>query len=61
MNDRPDVLMLGFNCNCYQQIMDNGGQEMLDTLYKGLVLPAAEGLDQCNLTLKIDAGQMGKT
>lgn len=29
-----NFLLFGFSSNCHQQIMNNGGQEMLDALYK---------------------------
>lgn len=34
LSDEPDVLKFGFNSLCSKQIMENGGKEMLDDLYK---------------------------
>jgi len=31
--DDPDVLKLAFRTNCFDQLMDNGGKDMLDELY----------------------------
>jgi len=31
---QPDVIKFGFSCNCFEAIMQNGGQEMLDEVYK---------------------------
>lgn len=33
-DDNPDLLKFGFSCNCFKQVMENGGQEMLDEFYK---------------------------
>ena len=37
--EEPELLKLGFNCNCYEQLMANGGQEMLKELYADNILP----------------------
>lgn len=60
-DDAPDLLKFGFSCNCFKQIMENGGQVMIDTLYKDHILPADQALPQSEITLGIDAGKMGKT
>lgn len=60
-DETPDYYRLGFSCNCYQQIMDNGGKEMLDELYKDCLLPADKNLPECDVTLKIDVSGLGKT
>jgi hypothetical protein len=54
----PDTLKLGFSCNAFKQIMENGGQEMLDELYKGQVIENLEGSD---ITLGIDVSNIPKT
>jgi len=33
--DGSSIVKFGFTCNCTKQILANGGQEMLDELYKG--------------------------
>ena len=59
--DNPDVIKFGFSCQCYKQIMENGGQEMLDELYKDHQLPGDQQLPQSEVTLAINAGGLGKT
>ena len=41
--------------------MNSGGQEMLDQLYKGVVLGKGESIDRSNITLKIDCSNVLKT
>ena len=41
--------------------MKNGGQEMLDELYKGLVLPKDQGHPDANITIAIDASGIQQT
>ena len=60
-DDAPDVIKLGFSCNCYKQIMENGGQDMLDACFKDNQLPKDQWLTECDLTLAIDASTMQKT
>jgi len=57
----PDVIKFGFASNCSKQIMENGGQEMLDELYKDAQLDKSEWLDLTDITLKIDASGLEKT
>lgn len=33
-SEEPDILKFGFTSLCTKQIMENGGVEMLDELYK---------------------------
>lgn len=61
VDTNPDVLKFGFSCMCYKQIIENGGQDMLNELYKDCLLPEDEQLQQCDITLKIDASNMLKT
>ena len=35
----PEFLKFGFNCNCYKDLYENGGKEMLDEIYKENLLP----------------------
>lgn len=37
--EEPNVLKFGFNSNCTKQILENGGTEMLDELYKDNQIP----------------------
>ena len=37
--DEPEILKFGFNSNCTKQILDNGGIEMLDEIYKENQIP----------------------
>lgn len=57
----PDMIKFGFNSNCHKAIMSNGGQEMLDELYKGLVLPEEKSIKAAQITLAIDASGLAKT
>jgi len=52
---------MGFSCNCYKQIMENGGQEMLDELYKDSLLPEDRHLPNMDITLGIRVADSGKT
>ena len=55
------MIKFGFNSNCHKAIMSNGGQEMLDELYKGLVLPEEKSIKAAQITLAIDASGLAKT
>jgi len=57
----PDIVKLGFSCNCYKQIMENGGQAMLDELYKDNILPVDKQVDNMDITLGIRVADSGKT
>lgn len=59
--DEPETLKLAFSCNCYQQIMDNGGQDMLDELYKDNQLDKSKHLPNMDITLGIKVADSGKT
>lgn len=61
MSEEPDILKFGFNSLCSKQIMDNGGKEMLDDLYKDHQIPADKHLDRCDITLGIDTSNIAKT
>jgi hypothetical protein len=34
-----ECIKFGFTCNCTKEILANGGQEMLDELYAGKIIP----------------------
>lgn len=36
--ESSSLIKFGFTCNCTKQILANGGQQMLDELYKGKTL-----------------------
>ena len=59
--DSPDKLKFAFKSICHKQIMDNGGVEMLDALYKENLLPDSEALEGFDITLAIDTSGMEKT
>ena len=48
-----ELVKLGFNCNCYDQIMANGGQDMLNELYKDSILPESRHLPNTDITIGI--------
>ena len=60
-DETPDMIKFGFSCNCFKQIMENGGQDMLDECYKDNQLPQDQWLQDSEITLAIDASQMLKT
>ena len=60
-DSEPDTLKFGFSCNCYKQIMDNGGQDMLDELYKENILPKEKSILESKITLGIDCSGLAKT
>jgi hypothetical protein len=33
------MIKFGFKCNCFNSVMENGGKEMLDDLYKEYIIP----------------------
>lgn len=41
--------------------MENGGQDMLNELYKDNLLPPEQFLSACDITLGIDASGLAKT
>ena len=41
--------------------MDNGGNEMLQECYPGMVLTGGDALPNCDITLSIDSGNIAKT
>ena len=57
----PDTLKFGFSCNCYKQIMENGGQEMLDEIYKENIIGQDKSIVESNITLGIDCSGLAKT
>ena len=57
----PDTLKFGFSCNCYKQIMENGGQEMLDDIYKENIIGQDKSIVKSNITLGIDCSGLAKT
>lgn len=59
--EEPEIVKLGFSCNCYDQIMANGGQEMLNELYKDNQLPENRQIPNTNITLAIKVADSGKT
>ena len=59
--DNPNVLLFGFSCMCSSQILANGGQQMLDTLYKDDLLPEDQRMGKCDVTLGIDTSNIPKT
>jgi hypothetical protein len=66
-----EMIKFSFKCNCTKQILANGGQEMLDDLYKGkhiiylslidFLLPPSELIEEYDLTLGIDTSKFPKT
>ena len=71
--DGSNMVKFGFTCNCSKQILANGGQEMLDELYKGMrigcgdrnivdyQIAASEWLPDFDITLGIDCSKLPKT
>lgn len=59
--DSADILKFGFSCMCFEQIMNAGGREMLDQLYKDVQLDKSQWIDRANITLKIDCSNVLKT
>ena len=57
----PDMLKFGFSCNCHKQIMDNGGQEMLDEVYKDNQLSKERHIQESQIRLGIDCSGLAKT
>lgn len=51
--EEPEMLKLGFNCNCFEQLMANGGQDMLNEIYKENLLPNERQLPNTDITLGI--------
>ena len=58
MSDEPDVLKFGFTSQASKQVMENGGKEMLDELYKDNIISADKHLPQCDITLGIDTSNI---
>ena len=57
----PEMVKMAFSCNCYNQIMANGGQDMLDELYKENLIPDSKQLPNMDITLGIKTSDSGKT
>ena len=60
-DDGSSLVKFGFTCNCTKQILANGGQQMLDELYKDYQLPASEFIPDFDITLGIDCSKLPKT
>ena len=56
--DDPDVLKLAFRTNCFDQLMENGGKDMLDELYADSQLTEDRHIPGYNITLGIDAANI---
>jgi len=55
------LVKMAFSCNCYNQIMANGGKDMLDELYKDNLIPDSKQLPNMDITLGIKTPDLGKT
>lgn len=56
-----DLIKFCFKCNCSKEILANGGQEVLNELYKDYQLPASEHISEYDITLGIDTTKLPKT
>jgi len=67
-----NVVKFGFRCNCAKEILQNGGQQMLDELYAGnhtsstinhieYKVADAEKIADFDVTLGIDSSKLPKT
>lgn len=56
-----DITKFGFQSNCTDFILKNGGQEMLDEQYKGHQCPENQKMDEADLTLIIDSSSLPTT
>ena len=61
MSDEPDLLKFGFNSNCSKQILEHGGVEMLEELYKDNQIDKSRQLERCDITLGIDTSNIPQT
>ena len=59
--ENPDMLKFAFRSDCAKQILENGGNAMLDALYKDNKLPDNEQLPDYDVTLGIDTSNLAKT
>ena len=56
-----DQILFGFKCNCTNVILQNGGQEVLDELFKENQIPKEQWLPGFDITLGIDTSKLPKT
>ena len=56
-----EEILFGFKCNCTKDILANGGQEVLDELFKDNQIPKDKWLPGYDITLSIDTSAMPKT
>ncbi len=56
-----EQILFGFRCNCTKDILANGGQEVLDELYKENQIPKDKWLPDYDITLAIDTSQLPRT
>lgn len=56
-----DFVLFGFSCNCFNDIMQNGGQEMLDELYPEFKAGPGQKIEDFDITLAISLTQLPKT
>ena len=59
--ENPDMLKFAFRSDCAKQILENGGNVMLDALYKDNMLPESEHFPGYDVTLGIDTSNLAKT
>ena len=52
------IIKFGFSSKCSKEIMEHGGKEMLEELYKENLLPASEALPDFDVTLGIDSSKL---
>lgn len=58
--ENSTLLKMGFTCNSTKEILANGGQEMLNELYKEYLLPESENIPNYDITLGIDISKLPK-
>ena len=56
-----DFIKFSFSTNCSKQILANGGEEMLQDLYKDNILPKEQQDSNYDITLGIDTSKLPKT
>lgn len=61
MEGVENAVLFSFKCLCSQQIMENGGQDMLDAMYSDLKCDESEKNPDYDVTLKIGTGDMPQT
>lgn len=54
-------IKFGFRCNCTKDILANGGQEVLDELYKENQIPKDQWLPDYDISLAIDTTGFPRT